>query len=177
MNPETIDASIRKITGSPALLAEAREKVDLVTRLTARLSAEQVYVLLQPLLILFGPPDHGDGPEAKTLDRAWLDLHTQAYRDIPKEALEAAVSDWIAHGKPFFPKPTELVKLADKRATDLRKIAWRLRQAAEKSAPRQRAETTDEQRAAAKARLQEAMGKLASRGLPTVSRASMLRRA
>lgn len=174
MTSETADAAVRKITRSPAMLNEARDRLTLVTRIVGPLSREQVYACLQPALILWGPPDHGEGPAAAAADRLWLETYTRAFRNLPREALEYAVDAWIMKGKPYtFPKPADLVSLGENRASELRKMAWRLRRAVEAVPDTKPKELTEEEREAAKAKIAEATRKLGARGMRVMSATAM----
>lgn len=145
---DSADEAARRIARNPALLAECREKVALVQRLARGATPEQIYVELQPMLVLYGPPDFGSGKEADALQAAWMDVYVKALKDVPREALEFAVSEHIRVGKPFFPKPTELNKLANEKAIEARLLAWRVRKAAEQAAADERfkARPTPEER-------------------------------
>lgn len=123
----------RKIAAHPRMLAEAREQLNLVSRLAQPIGGPDLYVAMQPLVIMFGPPDFGQDAVAQDLQRAWFDLYEQALKDHPREAIDIAVAEWLRIGKPFFPKPTELNKLAEDSTAEIRLIAFRLRHAVEKS--------------------------------------------
>lgn len=123
----------KEIAGDPKLLAEARDRLNLVSRLAAPIGREALYVAIQPLLIMFGPPDFGQDEEAESLKKAWFDLYAQAMADRPREAVEIAVAEWLRVGKPFFPKATELNALAEATAAEIQLIAYRLRRAVERA--------------------------------------------
>lgn len=175
MKAESADLAVRKIARTPALLAEARDKAGLIARLTAPLSEPDVYEALQPCLILWGAPDHGDGPEAAAADRFWLATHTKAYRNLPREALDHGVSEFIRTGKAYgFPKPSDIVRLAEPKAQELRMVAWRIQKAAEAAAAPKPVEMPAEVREANKARLADLAKTLAAKGM-AVGPASRLR--
>ena len=117
----------KKVSADPKLLAEARDKLSLVSRLAGPTTGDDIYVCLQPLLIMFGHPDFGQDDAASELQGAWLDLYIAALKDRPKEAIEIAVQEWLRNGKPFFPKPVELNKLAEETADEIRLIDFRLK--------------------------------------------------
>lgn len=117
----------KKVAATPALLAEARDKMSLISRLAGPITPDELYVALQPLLIMFGQPDFGQDEAAQELQGAWLELYIKALKDRPKEAIEIAVSEWLRKGKPFFPKPTELNALAEETADEIRLIEFRLK--------------------------------------------------
>jgi len=123
----------REIAKTPALLAEARDKLALVSRLARPLTPNEVYVALQPLVIMFGPPDFGQDEVAEEMQGAWFDICAKALKEHPREALDIAVSEWLRIGKPFFPKPTELNKLAEETSAEIKLIAFRLRMAVERA--------------------------------------------
>lgn len=114
----------------PLMLAEARERARDVARMAGPMGREAVYVALQPLIVLFGRPDFGTGEAAKQLTKSWVEIYGEALEKLPAEALAEGVSRWIMEGK-WFPKPAELLKLSDPKASELRIIAWRLKVAVE----------------------------------------------
>lgn len=170
MTSDSADAAVRKIARSPKLLAECRDKVALVARLTGRLDKTQVYAALQPAIILWGLPDHGDEDATKDLDRFWLETYTKAFRDLPLEALEYGVSEFIRAGRSYgkFPLPEHIVKHAEPKAQELRKVAWRMQKAAEAAAEAPPAEIPAEVRAANAQKVAEVARQLAARGMPLV---------
>lgn len=123
----------RKVSANPKLMAEAREQLGAVSRLAQPIGSTDLYVAIQPLVIMFGPPDFGQDEVAKELQKAWFDLYEAALKDHPREAIDIAVSEWLRVGKPFFPKPTELNALAEATTAEIRLIAFRLRVAVEKA--------------------------------------------
>lgn len=125
-------------------MAECRAINDRVQHLMQPVGPDGVYVALQPCLILFGAPDLNDA--RGDLLGAWISIYQAALQDQPKESLEYAISDWIANGKPFFPKPTELRARAVKHAAAIGQLAWRCRKVAEAAAEHNRAEETPEER-------------------------------
>lgn len=151
------------IASSTALLATARSCLSTVERLALPVGrgsadgrwapAEIVYAVLQPCLILWGPPKLGDDQAGQELKRRWLELYAKALGEFPREALELAVDAWIAGGRPFFPFPADLAKLAEREAVEIRMIAYRLRKAVEKAAQAKPVERTAEDRARGKALL------------------------
>lgn len=153
---EAADAktAAREVGRSPKLLAEARDKLSLVSTLASPQSPSDLYVSIQPLVIMFGPPDFGQDAEGKTLQRAWFDIYASTLKEHPKEAIEIAVAEWLRVGKPFFPKPSELHKLAEESSAEIRLIAFRLRYAVERAdeyrpAPKRTVEQTQEMKAMA----------------------------
>ena len=111
------------------LLAECRRSLPDIERLARKCGPEAVYEELQRALILFGPPDFGPGTRALT--ETWIDIYRAALGHLPREALAYAVSQHIAFGKPFFPKPSELNALAKKSAEEIWLVAWRAKKAVE----------------------------------------------
>jgi len=118
-----------EIVKSDLMLAECRRALPRVTVLAAKCGHDGVSTALQPLLIMFGAPDFGEVTDG--LMSTWVGLYVQALGHLPREALDFAVSDWIANGKPFFPKPTELNARAKKQAEDVWRVAWLMRMAVE----------------------------------------------
>lgn len=125
--PDAKEAA-KTVAATPALLAEARDRLSLVSRLTAPLTPDELYVELQPLLILYGPPDFGQDEEAAMLQRAWFDIYAKTLKDHPREAIQIAVQEALRTLK-FFPKPAELNKLAEATTDELKLIAFRLQYA------------------------------------------------
>lgn len=168
------DDAVRKILKSRPLTAEVHDKLALVTRLIAPMSRETVYAALQPLLVVFGPPDHGTGPEAQAMNRFWLDTYTKAFRNLPREALVFAVDSVLEKGKTYkFPAPADLVKAGEPKANELRKMVWRMKRAAE-AAPSKRPKALSEaEREEARAKIAAATAQLGQRGMPVVSAARL----
>ena len=162
-------AATADILKDELLLDECRRALPAISRLCAHCGQDGVYVCLQPLIILFGAPDFGKATAA--LLKTWVELYGDALGHLPRESLECAVSDWIANGKPFFPKPSELKALGEKHAAEVWKIAYRVRAAvtaANKEAP---AVETPEERARGLAMARETLAILRSgRGLQGIPR-------
>lgn len=144
-NASDAKEAVRKALADPMVVAECQRVADRVKRFAGPMGKDAVYVALQPLLILFGPPSFGEGREA--LQGAWIAIYQDALHHLPREALEAAVSDWILNGKPFFPKPAELNKLARPKLEEVALIAWRCRQVADAAAMQRPKEISAEDRA------------------------------
>lgn len=124
----------KEVGRAPELLTEARDKLALVTRLASSISGEELYVALQPLLILHGPPDFGADEEAETLKLAWFAIYEKALCQHPREAIDIAVSECIRLNKyNKFPLPGYLNELAEESSTEIRLIAFRLRLAVERA--------------------------------------------
>jgi hypothetical protein len=160
-SPDSATAS-RRIAASPSLLLAARNCLSLVERLSAPVGregpdgiapGEVIYAVLQPCLILWGPPQFGSDDTGEALSRMWLGLYTKALGEFPREALDLAVDDWIASGYHKFPLPSDLVKRAEREASEIRLIAYRLRKAVAKAAEARPPERRPEDRAAVKAML------------------------
>lgn len=113
------------------LLKQARDAFPRVKMLAGPMAQEVLYAELQPLVIVFGTPAVEDSEEGKALETAWWQIYLKALAPLPREALVEAVDQWIAGGKPFFPKPSELHKLAQPAASRARTLAWRIQKAAE----------------------------------------------
>jgi hypothetical protein len=129
----------RRIVASAELLAEAQDKLSLVSRLAAPMGPEDCYVALQPLVIMYGIPAFGEGEDGDRLRAAWWASTQKALCDLPKESLEYAVDRYIATAtKHLFPDPGILRKICEEHATQVRMVAWRIRKAVEDAAERAR---------------------------------------
>lgn len=167
LNATDAKAAVKGAMNNALILAECRRVNDTVQRLARPVGKDGVYRALQPCLILFGGPTYRKGEEA--LADAWIAIYQEALGGLPKEALEHAVSEWIANGKPYFPKPSELNALAKSKASEARILAWRCRcivEAAAKARPPQISAEERAQVAAGLAALREELrsGTLKRRG-------------
>lgn len=131
---EATDANdaVARIASRPDLIAEAREQNDLVQRLCAPVGVPGALRALAPLMLMFDRPSFGRGEVGEKLADAWQSTYAQAIAHIPPEALEAAVSQWLKVGR-FFPKPAELIALAEPKTVELRKLGWRMKQVVAKA--------------------------------------------
>lgn len=124
----------RKIAARPNLLAAARNSLATVQRLAAPVTPDILYVCLQPLVILYGPPDFGQDEAGVELQKAWFDIYATALKDHPRESIELAVSECIRLRKyNDFPKPGYLNELAQQATDEIRLIAFRLKLAVERA--------------------------------------------
>lgn len=137
--------AVKTAMDSPLILAECRRVNDTVQRLARPIGRDGVYRALQPCLALWGGPRFKAGEEE--LVHAWIEAYQMALHRLPKEALEHAVSEWVANGKPYFPKPSELNLLAKAKAVEVGILAWRCRRIVEESAQRRPPEISREERA------------------------------
>lgn len=135
--------AVRRVSRNPGYLDEIKDIAPLVARLGGPVGKDGVYVALQPLLILFGAPDLGH----EALLDTWVEIYQNALEKLPKEALEFAVSEYIRVGKAFFPKPSDLNRLAEAKATQIRTLTWRVRQCADAVPPPAAREKTAEEKA------------------------------
>lgn len=150
-SPQLIDAMLieasdvhdagRILGHDELLLSEARRVQPHIAKLAAGITHDEVFVALQPLVILFGTPSYGDGEAGDALYRSWVSLYARALCKLPREALEHAVSEWIERGtpnaegkykgKPRFPFPEELITLAQPVHLRISTLAYRLKKAVE----------------------------------------------
>lgn len=145
LNAEDAKAAVKGAMNNPLILAECRRVNDAVQRLSRPVGKDGVYRALQPCIVLFPLPNYGPGKEK--LREAWLSIYQEALARLPKEALEYAVSEWIANGKPYFPKPSELNLLAKAKAAEVGLLAWRCRRIVEDAAKARPPEISPEERA------------------------------
>lgn len=146
---------------TPALLAEARDKLSQVQRLAKPVTEEQLYVCLQPLLILYkGPPDYGTTEEGEAMQVAWMQLYMDALKGHPKEALDIAVSEIVRTRKyPTWPMPGDINAAAKETTDEINLILFRLRYAVEKADQHRPApKKTDDDVAAVRAMVNELKG-------------------
>lgn len=148
-SPQLIDAMLSeardvhdaaRILGYDALLlAEARRVQPRIAQIANGITHDDVFVALQPLVILFGTPSYGDGEAGDALYRNWTVIYGRALSKLPREALEHAVSEWIERGtpnadgkfkgRPRFPFPEELITLAQPVHLRVATLAYRLKKA------------------------------------------------
>lgn len=119
------------VARSPKLLAECRSTYADVERVCAPAGREAVYVALQPCVLLWGRPDFGKGEEAEAAKRAWVRVYGDALCKLSRESLKYAVDEWIKKGTPFFPRPSDLYKLAEPVHLKASMIAYRMKKALE----------------------------------------------
>jgi hypothetical protein len=140
----------KTICATPALLAEARDRLAVVTRLAKPIGKQDLYVALQPLIIMYGTPEFGDDETGVEIGATWIDLYLNALKDHPREAIDIAVSECIRLRKyNDFPKPGYLNELAQQTTDEIRLVAFRLRLAVERAeqhrpAPKRTEEETRE---------------------------------
>lgn len=84
---------------------------------------ELVARTLAPLVLVFGLGDQAASPQF------WR-VYSDALADLPRIALERAVSEYQRTGK-FFPKPAEIRELAEPHALAFKQAAYRARKACE----------------------------------------------
>lgn len=124
-------SAVATVRRSKGMLAEAMEAYRHVAKLTAPMDRNEVYKRLQDMLLHFGPPkfegDIVDAQGAASLNNAWLDSWTRHLSKMTPESLSLAVDRWMQGGKPFWPKPSELIKLGEPLALEQRKLAYRLK--------------------------------------------------
>lgn len=121
---------------TPAIRAECQAVQAAVERVAGPVTQTEVRRLLAPLLLHFDPPSFGPGEAGDRLSEAWRTSYADALKDLPEEALRAAVDGWIRIGH-VWPKVAHLRILAEPKAGELRSLAWRVRKVAETPPPRQ----------------------------------------
>jgi hypothetical protein len=127
---------------------------------------DAVVAALQPLVLMFGARDFGKGEAGEALQRAWIKLYVDALAALPAETIAYAVKEWLAHGAPFFPKPSELVKLAEPKAIELRAMAYKLKMIAERWDADAPQKSTVEDQIRVQRGFEELAGMLASKSFP-----------
>jgi hypothetical protein len=113
------------IAADPALVAEAKSISSALNARQAPCGRAAVATLLMPLVSIYGVPDRSE----IEWTAFWL-LYGDALSVLPREALAEAIVLHNREGK-YFPKPSELFKLASPVAERLRVAAWRVKQALE----------------------------------------------
>lgn len=108
---------------------------------------------LAPLVLVYGLGVQAEAP-------VFWQVYEQALSDLPRMALERAVSEYQRIGK-FFPKPAEIRELAEPHATALRMAAHRAKKASEWQAPKGLAEADRIPLDQYKALMDDTLGKLA----------------
>jgi hypothetical protein len=169
------DEAARLIRHRPELADEAIRVQPLIARLCGPMGARNVYTALQPLIVLFGTPDYGKGEIADSLTKTWVQIWGETLAKYPAESVTDAVAMWISHGKPFFPKPTELVALAEPKARELWKLAYRLKVVAERAAKDMPPELDSSEQELIQTGLKELAATLAAKRLPEAPRHGMSR--
>jgi hypothetical protein len=123
------DGEVEAICSDPLLHREVKHAAPYLKALAQGVGDEGVGRALQPLVVVFGVGD------AATTKAFWR-VYYEALRDIPAEALGAAVRDYTLQADAqWFPKPGPLRALALKHAEPLYKAAYRAKRAAD-SLPR-----------------------------------------
>lgn len=147
---DSAGASIRRIANSPALRAEAERALADLTRAAENATGEQIGIILTR-----NAPVYGIGNRSPEEYRAIFGAYMDILCDLPALAIEDAFLRWgraeLYPKDPgrhaFFPKPAEIHKLAQTRAHELRKAAYRAKMAMQWDEPRTRAMTPDQRRA------------------------------
>jgi hypothetical protein len=156
---ESTDAAdfARRCARSPDLLAEVRDRGPMIARLAAPLDVGDVFQILQPIMLIYDPPEFSDDDAGHAATKAWKGEWAKALRNTPREALKEAVAAWIARGdmdnprrRGSFPKPADLLKLAESKAAKIHSAAWRVRKALEAAPAAQRQEPSAEEKAEVK---------------------------
>lgn len=161
------------------LLSAARDAHKHLQVLTATMDRSEVLRRMQDFLLHFGPPrldgELIDTKGAAALNNAWVDSWTRHLRVLTPEALTLAVDRWMQIGKPFWPKPTELIKLGEAMALEQRKLAYRVKVACE-SVPVTKPPPSAEEKAQVREDLAEFTAHLAQRRAADPSPVAVARR-
>lgn len=110
-------ANIEEIARHPALRQEASRCSRQLEILCEPSGPQVVMGALAPLVIVFGKGQEAESP-------AFWRVYTDALSDLPRIALDRAVSEYQRIGK-FFPKPAEIRELALPHANGFRQAAYR----------------------------------------------------
>lgn len=130
-----VKTAVEAIVATPALMDEAKTAVALVSRLAGPTSTDDLYIALQKLLVLYGPPDFGQDKNAAGLKKAWFAMYADVLCPHPLEAIKIAVDECIRIRKfDKFPTPGYLNELAEESAAEIKMIAFRLKKAVAKAA-------------------------------------------
>lgn len=108
---------------------------------------------LTPLVLVYGLGVQATAP-------LFWQVYEEALSDLPRLALERAVSEWQRIGK-FFPKPAEIRELAEPTASAFRMAAHRAKKASEWQAPKAPTEAERIPSDQYKAMMEDTLGKLA----------------
>lgn len=118
-----------EIASVPALKAEAAAVAPALAQIAAPVGESEVRRMLSALTLTFREV----ATEAQA-DAFWR-TYEIALAKCPKSALTAAIHDWVKVGK-WFPKPAELLELAEKHAIPMRMAANRAARAAAMTPPK-----------------------------------------
>jgi hypothetical protein len=133
------DVAVAEIRQDRALHIEVRRVANDLRKLAGPCGEEFVGVEMKKLILVYGA---GESPRAAS----WWKLYYQALRDVPREALEQAVQDYVSSPDSlFFPKPGQLKALAMKRAEPIYQAASRAKRAADGEVVRSKAPMSDAQ--------------------------------
>lgn len=124
------ESALTEIRRRPELHAEVRAVTEQLRQVATPCGEEYVRTALQKLILMYGA---GESARAQS----WWKLYYQSLRDLPAQALEEAVQDYVdAPDSMFMPKPGQLRALAKTRAEPIWQAASRAHRAAD--APPQR---------------------------------------
>lgn len=134
------DDFARRVAKNDQALADLRERGPMIVNMARPLDPTDVFRAVQPLMVMYDPPEFGDGRAGEALEQNWKAAFCRALRDVPYEALEHAVSERIRFGHPHnprlshkFPTPDQLIELAAEKTAKIQAIAWRIKVALEKA--------------------------------------------
>lgn len=126
------DEAAQYIVADDALMTECRQAYPRVLKLAHGCGRHEVYVAMQPIILLWGRPDFGSGSEGENLRNAWTALFGDALYKLSRESLEHAVAEYIRKGDSRRPRPSDLYKLAEPIHLAANTLAWRMRRAIER---------------------------------------------
>ena len=116
---------VRELARDPVIKADALAARSALERRQRPCGQEGIALLVMPLAALYAMPDRSES-EWVTFWRLYID----ALGDLPFEALDYAVKEYVKQGE-FFPKPAALFKIAEPIAIKLRVAAWRAKRITE----------------------------------------------
>lgn len=133
---EAADAkeAAKAVAADPKLLAEARDRLNVVSRLAGPTPKDEVYNVLQKLVVMYGAPDFGQDAEAVAMQKVWFDIYYDVLKNHPREALDLAVFEVLRTRKySSFPQAAEISAMAQEATDEIRLIAFRLQLAVKRA--------------------------------------------
>lgn len=129
---EATDATeaVRTVGYSPKLARECREIAGRLQALAAPIEPENVIAGLFPLVALYMNDFEVDSRTAAEWEVFWAE-YVKTLRDMPAEALQAAVNAYKQRDTKKFPAPGQLYTLAKPFAEKARMVAYRAKRVAE----------------------------------------------
>lgn len=114
-------STMAEITGNPAMVAECERCHQQLERLAEPCGDGAVMASLANLVLVYGK-----GEEARA--KGFWKVYADALANLPRAALDRACAEYAKVGK-FFPKPAEILELAEPHAGAMRSAAFRSRRA------------------------------------------------